>query len=64
MVKADVSNLVLFRKYKEVNGKNTIKLLLRVQRLYEAWREVTRIFKTIIELEEVMKPKSAIWRIL
>jgi hypothetical protein len=25
---------------------------------------VTRIFKTIIELEEVMKPKSAIWRIL
>lgn len=64
MVKGDVSNLVLFNKYSQVTGHNVIKLLLRAHRLYEAWREVSKIFRTIIELEEVMKPKSAIWRIL
>lgn len=64
LIKSDVSNQVLFTKYSQVNGNNVIKLLVRAQRLYEAYREVTKIFKTIIELEEVMKPKSAVWRIL
>jgi hypothetical protein len=64
LIRGDVNNIRLFTKYSKVDRSNTIKLLIRGDNLYNAWREVTRIFKTIIELEEVMKPKSAIWRIL
>lgn len=55
---------MLFNKYIEVNRKNVIKLLMRAKFLYEARKEGIIIFKNIVELEEVMMPKSALWRIL
>ena len=64
LIKIDKANNVLFNKYIEVNRKNVIKLLMRAKFLYDARKEGIIIFKNIVELEEVMMPKSALWRIL
>lgn len=64
MVKPDICNYILFTHYKEVTKKNVIKLLLRCKRLYNARTEVVNILKMVLEVECVLKPKSAIWRVL
>ena len=64
MVKPDICNHILFTHYKEVTKKNCIKLLLRCKRLYDARNEVVNILKLVTEVECVLEPKSAIWRIL
>ena len=64
MVKPDICNHILFTHYKEVTKKNCIKLLLRCKRLYDARTEVVNILKLVTEVECVLEPKSAIWRIL
>ena len=64
MVKPDICNHILFTHYKDVTKKNCIKLLLRCKRLYDARNEVVNILKMVTEVECVLKPKSAIWRIL
>jgi hypothetical protein len=64
LIKSDLSNYVLFNRYAEANRKNVIKLLLRAKLLYDGTKDVSIIFKHIVELEEIMKPKGALWRIL
>jgi hypothetical protein len=64
MIKSDLSNYVLFKRYAEANRTNVIKLLLRAKLLFEAQKSVLTIFKHIVELEEIMRPKGALWRIL
>ena len=64
MVKPDICNHILFTHYREVTKKNCIKLLLRCKRLYDARNEVVNILKLVTEVECVLEPKSAIWRIL
>ena len=64
MVKPDICNHILFTHYKDVTKKNVIKLLLRCKRLYDARNEVVNILKMVTEVECVLEPKQAIWRIL
>ena len=64
MVRPDLCNHILFAHYREVNRKNTIKLLLRCKMLYDARTEVIGILKLIIETEELVKAKSLFWRLL
>ena len=64
MIKSDLSNYVLFNRYAEANRKNVIKLLLRAKLLYNSQIAVSAIFKHIVELEEIMKPKGVLWRII
>jgi hypothetical protein len=64
LAKPDVANYILFTHYSEVNRNNVIKLLLRGTLLYQARRDVTKVFKYIIELEHVIQPGGALWRIL
>ena len=47
-----------------MNKKNVIKLLLRCKRLYDARNEVVNILKMVSEVECVIAPKSALWRVL
>ena len=64
MVRPDICNHILFTYYQEVTKKNCIKLLLRCKRLYDARNDAIGILKMCSEVELVIKPKSAIWRIL
>ena len=64
MVRPDICNHILFTHYQDVTKKNCIKLLLRCKRLYDARNDAIGILKMCTEVEQVLKPKSAIWRIL
>jgi len=64
MVRPDICNHILFTHYQDVTKKNCIKLLLRCKRLYDARNDAIGILKMCTEVEQVIKPKSAIWRIL
>lgn len=64
LAKPDVANYILFNHYQEACRNNVIKLLLRGTLLYNARRDVTKVFKYIIELEHVIQPGGALWRIL
>jgi len=64
MIELDTLHGLLETNYTQVDRKSVIKLLLRNILLYEGRRDVQNIFKHIIELEAIMQPKKAIWRIL
>jgi len=64
LAKPDIANYILFNHYQEASRNNVIKLLLRGTLLYNARRDVTKVFKYIIELEHVIQPGGALWRIL
>lgn len=64
LAKPDVANYVLFTHYSEVNRNSVIKLLIRGDLLYVARRDVTKIFKYIIELEHIIQPRGVLWRIM
>ena len=64
LIRMDVSNYVLFSNYPTADRKSTVKLVIRAKLLYEARRDCQKIFKNIIELEALMRPKAALWLIL
>lgn len=64
MVRPDLCSNIMYQHYTECNNKNTIKLLIRCRKLYDARVEVITILKNIIEAEELIKPKSAVYRVM
>ena len=64
LIRMDMSNYVLFSNYPTVDRKSAVKLVIRAKLLYEARRDCQKIFKNIIELEALMRPKAALWLII
>lgn len=64
MVNPAVVNKIFFQHYQEVNKENTIRLLYRGRRLYDARDRVTKILKALVELNYKMEATGAICRLM
>lgn len=59
-----IMNKIFFRNYQAITVENTIKLLYRAKKLYEARQRVVNILKKIVEIDLSMEKASPMWRIL
>ena len=64
MIQVDVKNNILEKNYNEVDRNSVAKLLMRCGLLYQARKDIIKIFKYIVEYEKITEPKSTIWRML
>lgn len=64
MVSPIVLNKIFFKNYRAINVENTIKLMYRALRLYEAREFVSTILKVIVEVDAAMMESCAIYRIM
>ena len=60
MVRPGFSSHILFTHYKEVSKKNVLKLLIRVNKLYEASNNSINILKLVMEAEAIIQPKELV----
>jgi hypothetical protein len=64
MIQVDVRNNILDKNYTEVDRAIVAKLQMRCVLLYQARKDIIKIFKYIVEYEKITEPKSTVWRIL
>ena len=64
MIHPIIMNKIFYRNYKEINVENSIKLLYRAKKLYEARLYMINVLKRIVEIEVTMEESGPIWRIL
>ena len=64
MIDPDTASYILEANYTKIDRQTVIKLLLRAKLVYEARNFVSKIFKYIIELEAILRPKSSLWSIM
>jgi len=64
MINPIIMNKIFFRNYQDITVENTIKLLYRAKKLYEARQKMTHVLKKIVEIELTIEKASPLWRIL
>ena len=64
MVNPQLLNNIFFKRYLDVTVENTIKLLYRAKKLYDARDRATKILKGLVELNAKFQPKGTFCAIL
>lgn len=64
MVQPEISNLVFLERYSDLTLNNVVKTLLRCEQLYQAREAVAKILFRVTEIEQLIKPRSLLWRVL
>ena len=64
MVQPEVSNDVFLKRYSDLTLNSVVKTLLRCEQLYQAREAVAKILGEVTEIEQLIKPRSLLWRVL